>query len=243
MSLEPGRGDLRGAEPDRTEPGVDGRPHGTFVSMGTRPDPLIASRMRSARPSPRLRVGGGGIGAAAFAAMLLVAGILAAVALLAPVRPVLLGTAPSPSSVAVLGGESGASPPASAAAITAPAPSASPSATPVATDILSPAASPTQVVAAFYRLVAEHRFADAAALETPAMRSRYSPSEYIDRRFAHTTRISIERLATSRVTGSSAVVSVRFVEYRTVSPSWVRYWGSWSLARVGGRWLLSASHF
>ncbi len=246
MSLEPGRADPPGADPRGTEPEAG---HGIRRpgSMGTRPDPLVASITRSRTVTPS---GSGvrGIRAAAFAAMLAVAGILAAVALLAPDGlGNLVGSPASPSPAAALGAPSAVASQGPAAAIPAASalasPAASPSASPAASDILPATASPTEVVSAFYRLVAEHRFTDASMLWTPSMRQRYPPAEYINRRFAHTTRVTFEQLATTRVSGTSAVVSVRFTEYRNVSPTWVRYWGSWDLARLGGRWLLNASNF
>ncbi|MFL5726261.1 MAG: protein kinase domain-containing protein [Chloroflexota bacterium] len=104
---------------------------------------------------------------------------------------------------------------------------------------------PAETVARFYNLVVEKRFDEAAALWTRQMRERYPPDQYIDGRFAPTTRIDLRRnevVAYNREAGT-ATVAVDLVEYRSSGPSPRRYIGDWDLVLVNGRWLMNDPDF
>ena len=101
------------------------------------------------------------------------------------------------------------------------------------------ASSPAGAVRAFYDALERHDFDRAAALWTSEMRLRYPPRQYIDGRFAPTTRIDLPRLSTISRTGATARVAVTIVEYRRNSSAPRRYEGVWDLVRRDGRWLLA----
>ncbi len=92
---------------------------------------------------------------------------------------------------------------------------------------------------AFYDAVTAHDFDRAASLWTAEMRQRYPPRQYIDGRFAPTTRIDLPRLETIARTGDTARVAVTIIEYRRDGSSPRRYEGAWDLVRRDGRWLLA----
>ena len=77
------------------------------------------------------------------------------------------------------------------------------------------------------------------------MRERYPPAEYIDGRFAPTTRIDLRRNAVVRInrTAGTATVAVDLVEYRASGPSPRRFVGDWDLVLVDGHWLLDDTDF
>jgi hypothetical protein len=111
--------------------------------------------------------------------------------------------------------------------------------------VTGPVRTPTQTVARFYQLVAAHDFTAAARLWSPRMRAKYPPSIYINRRFAHTTRIVLNRNQTTSVSaaGGTAVVAVDLTEYRDISPSSRRWVGRWDLVLTRSGWLLDQPHF
>jgi len=94
-------------------------------------------------------------------------------------------------------------------------------------------------VRAFYDAVQAHDFDRAAALWTAEMRERYPPRQYIDGRFAQTTRIDLPGLSTLSRNGDVARVAVTIVEYRRDESTPRRYEGAWDLVRRDGRWLLA----
>jgi hypothetical protein len=105
-----------------------------------------------------------------------------------------------------------------------------------------PAGGPAAVTARFYDLVEQHRFEEAEALWTAAMRRRYPPDGYIDGRFAPTTRIDLHRNEVVAQDGGTAVVAVDLTEYRTNGE--VRRWrGSWDVVLTDAGWLLNDPDF
>jgi hypothetical protein len=74
------------------------------------------------------------------------------------------------------------------------------------------------------------------------MRERYPPDEYIDGRFAPTSRIDLLRNEVVARDANSAVVAVDLVEYRT-DGAVRRFTGSWDLVLVDGQWLLNDPDF
>jgi hypothetical protein len=109
----------------------------------------------------------------------------------------------------------------------------------------APLRTPAQTVARFYELVAAHEFTAAARLWSPRMRANYPPSIYINRRFAHTTRIVLNRDQTisMNLAAGTAVVAVDLTEYRDIEPSPRRWVGRWDLVLTRNGWLLDQPHF
>jgi hypothetical protein len=100
-------------------------------------------------------------------------------------------------------------------------------------------------VAQFYDLVEAHEFDAAASLWTAGMRARYPTDEYIDGRFAPTTRIELARsevIALNSASGT-AVVAVDLTEYRTVEPSPRRFVGQWEMVLTADGWRMDEPHF
>jgi hypothetical protein len=124
---------------------------------------------------------------------------------------------------------------------TAPPPTpAPPAATPAPP---APAADgPADVTAAFYALVVDGRFDEAAALWTASMRERYPPDEYIDGRFSRTASIVLNRNEVVARDGDAAVVAVDLTE--TLDDGEVRRWvGSWDLVLTGEGWRMNDPDF
>jgi tRNA A-37 threonylcarbamoyl transferase component Bud32 len=126
-----------------------------------------------------------------------------------------------------------------------PTPRATPRPTPVPVRATAPLRTPAQTVARFYELVAAHDFTAAARLWSPRMRANYPPSIYINRRFAHTTRIVLNRDQTisMNLAAGTAVVAVDLTEYRDIEPSPRRWVGRWDLVLTRNGWLLDQPHF
>jgi hypothetical protein len=99
-------------------------------------------------------------------------------------------------------------------------------------------------VTRFYALVEQHRFGEAAQLWSARMKSQYPPSEYINDRFAATTRIDINRISirSMRVANQTATVFVDLSEYRTSGAA--RHWvGNWDMVLTSAGWLMDRPHF
>jgi tRNA A-37 threonylcarbamoyl transferase component Bud32 len=126
-----------------------------------------------------------------------------------------------------------------------PTPRPTPKPTPVPVGVTAPLRTPAQTVARFYQLVAAHDFTAAARLWSPRMRANYPPSIYINRRFAHTTRIVLNRDQTisMNLAAGTAVVAVDLTEYRDIEPSPRRWVGRWDLVLTRNGWLLDQPHF
>jgi serine/threonine-protein kinase len=107
----------------------------------------------------------------------------------------------------------------------------------------APAADgPADVTAAFYALVVDGRFDEAAALWTASMRERYPPDEYIDGRFSRTASIALNRNEVVALKGDAAVVAVDLTE--TLDDGEVRRWvGSWDLVLTGEGWRMNDPDF
>jgi hypothetical protein len=74
------------------------------------------------------------------------------------------------------------------------------------------------------------------------MRERYPPDEYIDGRFAPTTRIDLNRNEVIQQDADSAIVAVDLTEYRNDGD--VRRWiGSWDLVLTGSGWRMNDPDF
>jgi hypothetical protein len=100
-------------------------------------------------------------------------------------------------------------------------------------------------VARFYQLISAHEFSAAAGLWSARMRAEYPPSRYINSRFAHTTRIVLNRnqLMSMNLAAGTAVVFVDLTEYRDISPYSRRWIGRWDLVLTRNGWLLDEPHF
>jgi serine/threonine-protein kinase len=124
-----------------------------------------------------------------------------------------------------------------------PRPTAKPTPRPVKATVAGPARDPAETVARFYRLVVIHDYDAAAALWSPRMRAEYPPSRYIDGRFDATNRIAINRLRIESISVArrKAVVYIDITEYRT-SGSPRRWVGTWDLVLIDGAWRMDDPH-
>lgn len=95
---------------------------------------------------------------------------------------------------------------------------------------------PTAAVATFYELVQRHEFDTAAQLWTPRMRAAFPPAENIDRRFAQTQQVVVNRVELVAARGDEAVVGVDLDERNPAGQE--HYVGTWSVVRSGNAWLL-----
>ncbi|HEY7523749.1 MAG TPA: serine/threonine-protein kinase [Candidatus Limnocylindrales bacterium] len=105
--------------------------------------------------------------------------------------------------------------------------------------------TPDETVLVWYDLVEAHRFAEAAQLWSPRLRAESPPDRSINRRFARTNRIDVNRSETIVLDNQAgtAVVAVDITEYRDVGRSPIRYSGSWGLVRIDGSWYLDDPTF
>jgi hypothetical protein len=121
----------------------------------------------------------------------------------------------------------------------APGPPRSAAARPEATRVSQGAEAdtgPTAAVATFYELVQRHEFDTAAELWTPRMRAAFPPAENIDRRFADTEQLTVNRVEVVSARGDQAVVEVDLNER---DPAGQRHYvGTWSVVHTGSAWLL-----
>ncbi|MBI2755859.1 MAG: hypothetical protein HYX52_04020 [Chloroflexi bacterium] len=106
-----------------------------------------------------------------------------------------------------------------------------------------PAATPADAVAAFYQLVSQGQYAPAAGLWSARMRMEYPPTENIDRRFAATRQIRVDRMnivSINETTGRARVA----VDLTEVTDSGARQLsGTWDLVATAGGWLLDRPSF
>jgi serine/threonine-protein kinase len=140
-----------------------------------------------------------------------------------------------------------------------PAPTARPTPTPTRPPTRPPVPRPTaqppnqpqevrdpdETVVAWYELVQAHRFDEAAELWSPRLRELMTPERAINRRFARTNRIDVNRIRTIGLDngGGTATVYVEITEYRDVGRSPLHYSGSWGLIRIDGSWYLDDPNF
>jgi serine/threonine protein kinase len=121
---------------------------------------------------------------------------------------------------------------------TPPAPTA-PAIPPVSSSLA--ANTPQAAVQAFYTLVSDHQFQQAAQLWTPSMRAQYPPAVQINGRFSNTSRITILQLKPLSQTANSATVQVDLLEVKGGRRQ--QYAGTWSLVRGTNGWLLNYPNF
>jgi hypothetical protein len=95
---------------------------------------------------------------------------------------------------------------------------------------------PTAAVATFYELVQRHDFDSAAELWTPRLRGEFPPAENIDRRFAQTQEVIVNRVEVVSARGEEALVGVDLNERNSGGER--HYVGTWSVVRSGDGWLL-----
>jgi hypothetical protein len=95
---------------------------------------------------------------------------------------------------------------------------------------------PTAAVATFYALVERHEFDTAAQLWTPRMRAEFPPTENIDRRFAQTQQLRVNRVEVVSARGEQALVGIDLNERSSAGER--HYVGTWSVVHSGDTWLL-----
>lgn len=97
--------------------------------------------------------------------------------------------------------------------------------------------TPQATVKAFYTLISNHQFQQAAALWTPSMRQQFPPASNINGRFGATRQISVVEDKLLSETGNSATVQVDLLE---VHGAQTQQWGgTWNLVPGPNGWLLS----
>lgn len=106
----------------------------------------------------------------------------------------------------------------------------------------SGADTPTEAVAAFYRLVSERRYDEAATYWSPRQQMRFSPQENINVRFRDTQNIAVQNARVTSQMGNRATVAVTLVE-RKSNGMVQQFVGSWNLVRDRGGWLLDEPMF
>ncbi|HZU12234.1 MAG TPA: protein kinase [Chloroflexota bacterium] len=104
------------------------------------------------------------------------------------------------------------------------------------------AGNPVAAVVRFYTLIAEHRFAEAAALWTPSMQSRFPPNVDIVQRFSRVQSIYVNARQTALdPRAGTATVAVSLTEVDQTGTQ--RLAGSWQLVNQGSGWLLNQPDF
>lgn len=115
---------------------------------------------------------------------------------------------------------------------------------PVGAAPIAPAPSgggPATAVVQFYTAVAQHQFADAAALWSPSMLKTWGRKQGIDDRFADTRSISV-RIDNTAVDPASGTATVAVDITEQTSSGLRHYVGTWQLIQSNGSWLLDSPH-
>jgi hypothetical protein len=95
-------------------------------------------------------------------------------------------------------------------------------------------------VVQFYRLIDERQFEQAAQLWSERMRANFPPGENINRRFAATQDIVVQRADVVSLDEAAGVatVAVDIVETTSGQSATRRWVGTWYLVQSSGTWLL-----
>lgn len=131
--------------------------------------------------------------------------------------------------------------------VPAAVPTATTAATPVATSppalaAISSGSDPLDTVRKFYRLVSQHDFAAATALWSPSLQANDTPSEFIDKRFAHTASIQLKSASDVSVGQRTAVVAVDVYEVLD-NGRWQEFVFNWNLVMGPSGWLLDSNNY
>ncbi len=121
-----------------------------------------------------------------------------------------------------------------------PTATAAPPAPTPAPRIIAQAPSPQAAVLGFYQLVAAQRFDVAAALWTPNLQAQHPPAQYINQRYAQTTRITVQHWEVTAQTGERASVAIAVSVYDQGANTPTNEQGTWQLVHTDVGWLLDA---